>query len=235
MTALNPLSFKTMTPAEFDALFSQRHEAAALATCEVFLRNQLQTAPDYDWLWRSAQLQYFRGLQAADAGNEAEAREYYMTAAEQALDAENLQKGGLEATYWVGVAELEAARLAGKIALARILKDVEKRLEQAAYMDEAFHHGGPFRVLGRICQQKPLLLGGSLDRAMAFYKDSLQKAPNNSTTLLYLADALIADRQPGAARQTLYTLIEATPDPDWQWEHARDKREAEKWLFSRLT
>jgi hypothetical protein len=223
-----------MTPAEFDALYAQRHEAAALSTCEVFLRNQLGTAPDYDWLWRSARLKYFQGMQALDAGNEAGARELYMEAAEQALDADSLQKGNLEATFWAAVCELEAARLSGKLAMARILKDAEKRLEQALYQDETFHHGGPARVLGRIYQLKPLLLGGSLDRAIASYRASLQHAPDNSTTLLYLADALIADRQPGAARQTLYQLIEASPNPDWQWEAARDMREAKEWLTSRF-
>ncbi len=37
---------------------------------------------------------------------------------------------------------------------------------------------------------KPLLLGGSVDRAIEYYRRALQIAPHNSTTMLYYAEAL---------------------------------------------
>ncbi len=70
---------------------------------------------------------------------------------------------------------------------------------------------------------RPLLLGGSLDHALDIYRRALQLAPHNSTTLLYFAEALLSDRQPGEARRVLNRLIEAAPDPDWTWEQTRDK------------
>lgn len=62
------------------------------------------------------------------------------------------------------------------------------------------HFAGPLRVWGKLMHQKPLLLGGSIDRALDIYRRALQIAPHNSTTLLYYAESLIADqrRPPGA-------------------------------------
>jgi hypothetical protein len=52
----------------------------------------------------------------------------------------------------------------------------------------------------------------------------LQIAPTNSTTLLYYAEALLADRQPRAARDLLKQVVEAPDDPHWLWEQKRDRR-----------
>ena len=85
--------------------------------------------------------------------------------------------------------------------------------------------------MARITHFKPLLLGGSLDRALDVYRRALQIFPENSTTLLYYAEALIADQRKKLARRTLETIISAPEDADWVWEQARDKCKAEKLLI----
>lgn len=86
------------------------------------------------------------------------------------------------------------------------------------------------RVAARITHLKPLLLGGSLERSLDLYRRALQIAPQNSTTLLYYAEALLADQQKRLARRSLRAIIEAPEDEDWVWEQARDRRLAKAHL-----
>jgi tetratricopeptide (TPR) repeat protein len=223
-----------MTPVEFDALWAQRHLAAALSACETFLKNQLSAQPEYDWLWRAAAVEYHLGLRAADSGQETAALAHWDAAAQHAAAADAARFGELEAPFWRGISTLEAALARGSLAAARAFGPAEKWLEKAAFLDESYQHAGPLRELGRICRRRPLLLGGNLDRSIAFLKHAHELAPNNTTNFLYLADVYITDRQPKIARETLQALLEITPDEDWQWESERDKRIAREWLGTRF-
>jgi cytochrome c-type biogenesis protein CcmH/NrfG len=110
------------------------------------------------------------------------------------------------------------------------LGPAEKRIEKAVAIDETFHFAGPLRVWARLTHLKPFVLGGNLNHALEIYRRAVQVAPDNSTTLLYYAQALIADRQPGLARQVLTLIIDAPEDAAWKWEQARDKRIAREEL-----
>jgi tetratricopeptide (TPR) repeat protein len=133
----------------------------------------------------------------------------------------------VEAHFWYGVNHIEAARLQGKIASARALGDATRHIERAAAIDETYHFAGPLRVLGRIMHMRPLLLGGDLNKAVDFLRRALQVSPDNSTTMLYLAEALFADRQLAETRSVVKRIIEGAPDPAWQWEQARDRKAAQ--------
>ncbi len=219
-----------MTLAEFDALWGRRHEREALERCF----EAAQTADNFDWQWRMARLAHFAGMQAQEEGDNASALEQFQigkTAADLAL---NEKPRRVEASFWLATCELERARLRGPIALASILNRCQKLLERALAVDETFHFAGPVRVLGRVTQLKPLVLGGSLDRAITFYERALQLFPRHSTTRLYLADALLSDRQPKQAREALRAVLEDSDSHNWQWETQRDQKTAREWLESRF-
>ena len=219
-----------MTIAEFDALWQRRHERDALESCF----QAAQNADNFDWQWRMARLAHFAGMQAQEEGDNTTALEQFgigKTAADLAL----LEKPRrVEASFWLATCELERARLRGPIALASILNRCQKLLERASAVDEAFHFAGPVRVLGRVTQLKPLVLGGSLDRAITFYERALQLFPRQSTTRLYLADALLSDRRPARAREELRAVLENSDARNWEWETARDQKTARGWLESRF-
>jgi tetratricopeptide (TPR) repeat protein len=219
-----------MTLAEFDALWERRHESDAFDACF----EAAQTADNFDWQWRMARLAHFAGMQAQEEGDNTSALEQFgigKTAADLAL---NEKPRRVEASFWLATCELERARLRGPIALASILNRCQKLLERASAVDETFHFAGPVRVLGRVTQLKPLVLGGSLDRALTFYERALQIAPRNSTSRLYFADALLSDRQPLRAREALGQVIEDSDPHNWAWETARDQKLARAWLGSRF-
>lgn len=222
-----------MTIAQFDELYTNRHQSDTLARCVSEIQTALAESETFDWQWRAARLEHFRAMQAEATGQSEAARTHFHAGAGHATGAERAEGARVEGAFWRATCELEAARAEGTFAVARILGGAQKRLERACALDETFHYAGPLRVLGRLVQLKPLILGGNLDRALAFYDRALQIAPHHSTTLLYKADALLRDRQPAVARQTLQALLQA-PSRGWVWECERDQNIAREWLVSRF-
>ena len=219
-----------MTIPEFDALWRGRHEPAALEQCFVAAQN----ADNFEWAWRMARLAHFMGMRALEAGDNGEALEQFQIG-KTAADGAHIEKPrGVESSFWLATCELERARLKGPVAVASILNRAQKLLERALGADEKFHFAGPLRVMGRMIQLKPLILGGSLDRAITFYDRALQLFPRHSTTRLYLADALISDRRPAEAREAIRMVLEESDAEDWVWETARDQKLARIWLAERL-
>lgn len=221
-----------MTLAQFDALYAHRHQPEALRECAAILDHLPE---EWQWLWRGARLSHFQAMQASETGDERAARAAFERGAELARRAEASEGESAPPLFWRATCELEAARRGGALSLARVVSGAQKRLERAAFLDEAHHEAGPLRVLGRLIHLRPLVLGGSLDRALSFYGRALQIAPTNPTTQLYRADALLADNQPVEARRALEKLLNEPTSPDWQWEAQRDRALAKQWLETRFS
>jgi hypothetical protein len=213
---------------DLEALWRERHQAARL---EEFARALDAAEPraldqQYERLWRLARLAHFRAMQAETDGENKAAREHFKAGVKWGAEAAAARLHGVEAPFWWGVNRLEAARYAGAVARWRALKPAEALIGRAEATDERYHFAGPLRVHGRITHRKPLLLGGSIDMALLFYRRALQIAPDNSTTLFYYAEALLDDRQRRAARSVLRQIADAPGAPDWLWEQERDRRRA---------
>jgi tetratricopeptide (TPR) repeat protein len=208
-----------------DEQWRDRHDATQFAAYEAALDKALyeQKMPDFATLWRWARMSHFRAMQSLQNGDKAAAQRHYAAGAQEAAAALRLQPNRVEGLFWHGVNTIEAARLSGKFNAMRVLSQATKEMEHAAQAQEEFYFAGPLRVLGRITHKKPLLLGGDINKAVAFFQRALQVVPLNSTTQLYLAEALLDDQQLREARSVLTGIIEAAPDPNWRWEQTRDK------------
>jgi tetratricopeptide (TPR) repeat protein len=223
-----------------DELWSQRHDPAQLSALEKALDQSLTesgAAAEYGLLWRYARLAHFRAMQADANATKGEAYHHFARGAQRARQAVRLQWYGVEGNFWYGVNLIEAARRHPLEMLYccpawRALSIATWHIERAASIDETYHFAGPLRVWGRLTHLRPLLLGGSVERAIVLYRRALQIAPDNSTTLLYYAEALLADKQQRAAREVLKRIIEASDDPDWRWEQERDRGLAQALLES---
>ena len=221
-----------MTFAEFDALYAQRHLTENLTALQNALLAEIKP-DDYGWLWRAARFAHFQGMLALDSNPDL-ARASFAGGADQARAAQKLEGDRVEAAFWAPTCALEAARLSGTLATGIALGRAQKQLNRAAQIDETYHFAGPLRVLGRVTHLKPLILGGNLDYAIAFFERALQISPGNSTTLLYYADALIADNQPAKARRTLKQIIAAPALENWIWESERDRELARTMMAEKL-
>jgi tetratricopeptide (TPR) repeat protein len=221
-------------PAEIhalDALWEARHDAASRAKLEEELvpgRNNLNHCERW---WRVARLEHFLAMLAQENTDTAAALQHFSIGEKAAQHAMNFDTSDdVAPLFWRSVCKLEAARLRGKLAAARVLAACERDLKRAEGIDDTFHGAGALRVLGRIMHLKPLLLGGDLNQAMKLYQRALQIAPHNSTTQIYYAEALFADRQRLRAREVLQQIIEAPADTSWLWEQERDKTHARSLL-----
>ncbi|MBV9468773.1 MAG: tetratricopeptide repeat protein [Abitibacteriaceae bacterium] len=216
-----------------DEQWKNRHDKTQLAALEQELDRELfrsDAEREYPLLWRWARLSHFRAMQAGD--NEAEARRHYEAGAEEAKKAVALQPNRVEGHFWYGVNFIEAARRRGWVTVARAMPIAMRHIERAVAIDEAYHFTGPLRVWGKLTHQKPLLMGGSIDRALDIYVRALQICPDNSTTLLYYAETLIADQKRPKAREVLNKILNDPDDPEWRWEQERDRGLARQMMDS---
>ncbi len=225
------------TPAELaflDEFWNARHDDVSRAQLEKELALEStdpRASTDVARLWRAARLQHFLAMQAQEKSDSAAALRHFSAgenAAQAAMNADLADEIG--PLFWRAVCRLEVARLRGKVAALRVLAACERDLQRAEVIDETFHFAGALRVQGRITHRKPLILGGDLDRAMAFLKSALKLFPDNSTTQLYLAEVLLADKQRNKARRILHEIIGAPQNTSWRWEQERDKARARSLL-----
>ncbi|HEX8550289.1 MAG TPA: TRAP transporter TatT component family protein [Abditibacteriaceae bacterium] len=210
---------------EWDELWATRHEATTTLGNEIG-RAVAQGEESYDVLWRHARLEHFLALQAEVNKDKAAHAQHLFAAELQANKALKLEPQRVEGLFWAGVARIEAARVRGSLAAMSALRPARTNLEAAAKLDETFHFAGPYRVLGRIAHKAPKLAGGDIKHAIELYRKSLQIAPDNSTTLLYLAEALHESGDKSGAEDALKQIIMAPPLDGWRWEQERDKPRA---------
>ena len=213
-----------------DELWRARHESAQRDALQKALAAALASRQEYSHLRRAARLAHFRAMQCEDAGQDQDALRFFESGKTHAEKAVEENRHDVEGQFWLGVCALEYSRRKGWLAAASALKNAEAHIDRAINQDETYHFAGPLRVMARITHYKPLLLGGSLDRALDIYRRALQIAPENSTTLLYYAETLIADQRKKTARETLQKIIQSPENTDWVWEQQRDRRLAQELL-----
>lgn len=226
------VSYETQSDVStWDAQWRLRHQSDELTALESTLQSFLAARPqEYSALWRLSRLLHFRAMQSEEENRVEETLRFFESARDRAEEAVRENSHDVEGRFWLGVNLLEWSRRKGWIQAASTLRRAEGHILRAMNQDETYHFAGPVRVEGRITHVKPLMLGGSLDRSLDVYRRALQIAPQNSTTLLYYAEALLADQQNRMARQTFYTIIKAPEDSNWVWEQARDRRLAKAHL-----
>jgi tetratricopeptide (TPR) repeat protein len=209
-----------------DERWTNRHDATVFEELESELDRALynQKTPDYPLVWRWARLSHFRAMQAQEAGDWVAAQRHFKEGAKEAETAAALQPNRVEGLFWAGVCLIESARLTNKLAALRVLNTATHHIDRAANIDETYHFAGPLRVQGRMTHRRPLLLGGSINLACDIYRRALELAPENSTTRLYYAEAILADQEWEKAREQLRYILNAPPCTGWIWEQERDKK-----------
>ncbi len=225
---MSEMSF--FNPVSLDESWQLRHKAAPVEQHESVLHGALPAPPEYSTLWRLARMAHFKAMQSEQSGYRDETLRWFEIGKEHAQGAVESNRHEVEGHFWLGVNALEWSRRKGRIQTASSFRSAAAHIERAMNQNEEYHFAGPVRVWARITHLKPLILGGSIDRALDIYRRALQIAPHNSTTLIYYVEALLADQQKPLARQILHQIIDAPKDKDWLWEQARDRKIAQAHL-----
>ncbi|HZE97982.1 MAG TPA: hypothetical protein VE981_13215 [Planctomycetota bacterium] len=111
-------------------------------------------------------------------------------------------------------------------------KEALALLEKAEASAPKTDDGGPSRMKGRVLHEMPGLFGGSLAKAVASYKKSLDVAPNFVTTHLWLGEAYADGKRSDLARHELEGVVASTSRPGHDKEDTADRKKAEERLKS---
>ena len=219
--------------AQWDEQWTNRNYSNEInALAHEIERQIMRAAPDYETLWRHARVEHFIAMQAEEDKDKAAHARHLFAAELQAEKAAKLEPNRVEGLFWSGVTRIEAGRARGGLAAASALKPARKSLEAAAAIDETFHFAGAWRVLGRIQHKAPKLMGGNGAAAVETLRRADAVSPGNSTTLLYLAEALQDLKQESEARAVLERIVVLDDQHGWRWEQERDRRRARLLLAS---
>ncbi|HKR01851.1 MAG TPA: TRAP transporter TatT component family protein [Pyrinomonadaceae bacterium] len=184
-------------------------------------------ANSYDLLWRKGRALFFLGQEAETVD---EARAHHARAARACEQAVGDQPLRVEGHFWLGVNLALLARNENPLKALRLALRARRSLERAVRLDPAYHGAGPLRVLARLQQNLPRLLGGGGARALSNYERAIELAPTNTVTRLYLAELLLETGDEARARTVLLALLKAPPDPLWAFESERDRKAARRML-----
>jgi tetratricopeptide (TPR) repeat protein len=137
--------------------------------------------------------------------------------------------GAAEVYLWDAINWGEWALAYGKMAAARqgAADRIRRDATIAHLIDPALELGAPARVLGRLHEQTPripFITGwASSKEAVKFLEQSLKHDPTNKLTLLFLAEALVANDSSTKARATqlLRTVVNGPIHPEYAVEDAQ--------------
>jgi hypothetical protein len=199
-----------------DELYRKREQPGAVQESISTLMRTPGGRREYGVNWRLARALFFIGQTENSAVNHAAG----VTAGRQAVE---LEPGGVEGRFWLGVNLALLAESTGGLKGAVALLNARSQLVRAAAICEGYHGAGPLRVLGRLEHKAPWFLGGNRKRSLRYLDRALSLAPENSVTLMYAARLAIDLGDPGRAAALLQRVVETRADPDWLYEVHRDR------------
>jgi tetratricopeptide (TPR) repeat protein len=147
-----------------------------------------------------------------------------MKHAEQAL---KLSPDSGPAHYWLATNQLHAADAERSLGRA---KDALKQLDLADNLSPKIDDGGPSRMRAKVLADMPGLFGGSLSKAIASFRRSLELAPDCITTHLWLGQAYLEAKKPDLARKEFEWVAAAKARPGHEKEDGEDKQKAQEAL-----
>jgi tetratricopeptide (TPR) repeat protein len=149
-----------------------------------------------------------------------------------AQEALRIDPGHAPAHYWLAIlllhaagADIESSPNKTKEALAH-LSEALTHLSKADQLSPKVDEGGPARVRGKVLQELPVPLGGSLPKAIACYLRSLELAPDFITTHLWLAQAYLGVQKPDLAKKELSWVAAAQLRKGHEKEDGEEQRKA---------
>lgn len=128
--------------------------------------------------------------------------------------AESLQPDRPEGHFWTGVNEGLLGEQSNVITGLRLINPVRTEMQTVMRLDPNYEQYGAERILGRLYYEAPFFRGGDKQLSVRLLEDCLRRYPNNSLTLLYLADSYLGVGRRKDAQAMLKRLLALCPDPN---------------------
>jgi tetratricopeptide (TPR) repeat protein len=202
-----------------DTLYAGRTTIDNVLESVELLRGARRADP-YEVQWRLSRAYFFLGQEAAD-GSEKAAHHHHGTHAGRL--AARVTPDRVEGQFWLGVNLSLQAAIATPWRAAALALHAKRTLARAVKLDPSYHGAGPHRVLARLLHRMPTVLGGGLEPARKNYEVAVRLDPSNTVTRIYFADLLRALGEDELVREQLQAVLDAAPDPAWEYEQQRDR------------
>lgn len=191
------------------------------------LRRAVAANPrDYEAWWRISKFLCYLIRHTS----EQDAERFYKDAIESGRRAVALQPNRVEGHFWLGANLGLYAESHSVLEGLREINNIRREMEIVVRLDPDYEQASGLRTLARLYYEAPFFRGGDKLRSIELLEQALQRYPDNSLTLLYLADSLWAVGRRQEARLQLERILNLCPDPTYGPELADSQAEARKHL-----
>lgn len=137
-----------------------------------------------------------------------------------------LEPDRAEGHFWLGAGYGLTAEMRGMFGGLRLVDPVRSEMEAVIRVGPDYEQAAGLRTLARVYYRAPFFKGGDKRRSIELLEGCLKRFPDNSLTMLYLADSLMAVHRRDEARRQLENLLNLCPDPLYGPELAENQEEA---------
>ena len=215
------------------AAYAKRAESSqALGAVKLFKEAAAADPKAYDAFWEGARACYFYGNYTMADASDSDKMAIFQDGIDRAKAAVALKPDGVEGHFWLGVLYGVYGEAKGIFKSLAMVPDIKAEMAKCLALDPAVEGYGPDRVLGRLFYKLPGFKGGDNKKSIEHLEKSLEGAPTNALTKLYLAETYKSEGMKDKALAQLKGILDMTPDPRWTAEHPSIKAQAQK-LFNK--
>jgi len=190
----------------------------------------VQNPQSYEVWWRLAKFYNYMGRRTQ--GDE---RVRYLDAGiEAGKKAVALQTNRVEGHFWLGANYGLKAEESNWFEGLRLIDPVRREMEITIKLDPDYEEASGLRTLARVYYRAPFFKGGDKQRSIELLQECLRRHPEDSMSMLYLADSYIAVDRRDDARKILERMLSLCPDPDYSPELGDNQAEARNLLTKEL-
>jgi tetratricopeptide (TPR) repeat protein len=136
----------------------------------------------------------------------------------------------VEGHFWLGASYGLTAEVKNFVKALLLVDRIRQEMETVIRLDPDYEQAAGERILARLDFRAPFFKGGDKRRSMDRLEKCLTRYPENSLTMLYLADAYWSLGLRDEARQQLENILALCPDPLYGPELAENQAEARERL-----
>jgi tetratricopeptide (TPR) repeat protein len=177
---------------------------------------------EYEAWWRISKFGCYLGRHVSGP----EKLKFLDEAVDAGKRAVGLDSGRVEGHFWLGAAYGLLAEERSLLTGLRLVDPIRSEMEAVVRLDSDYEQRAGLRTLARVYYRAPFFKGGDKRRSIQLLQECLKRFPENSLTMLYLADGYLAVHRTNDARRQLENILALCPDPVYGPELADNQREA---------
>ena len=181
---------------------------------------------DYEAWWRLSKMACY----LARHSNRPEKLRFLDEAVAAGRRAVALAPHRVEGHFWLGANYGLTAEERSFVRALMLVDPIRREMETVVHLDPDYEQAAGQRSLARLDFRAPFFKGGDKRRSMNLLEKCLTRYPENSLTMLYLADAYLSLGLRDEAREQLENILALCPDPVYGPELAENQAEAREKL-----